>query len=101
MIGRAGFVPLGPFLLLAATAAVGHAQEKGPGAITPLASLRIRSETMNWFGDAPGGQYTFFGATARLGLEQQLLRRRVGSGEGRQAGLWLGHPAWTVGGGAR
>ena len=42
--------------------------------VTPVASFRVRSETIDWFGSAPGGGYSFLGAIARLGLEQQQPR---------------------------
>lgn len=42
--------------------------------VTPVASFRVRSENIDWFGNAPGGGYSFVGAFARLGLEQQRPR---------------------------
>lgn len=42
--------------------------------VTPVASFRIRSESIGWFGSATGGDYSFVGALARLGLEQQRSR---------------------------
>lgn len=43
-------------------------------AVTPVGSVRVRSETLDWFGSSPGGGYSFLGALARLGLEQQRPR---------------------------
>ncbi len=50
------------------------AQSSRSGGITPVASIRVRSETLNWFGDSPGGAYSFLAGTARLGLERQRPR---------------------------
>jgi len=58
--------------------------------VTPIVSLRVRSETIDWFGSAPGGQYSFFGAIGRLGLEQQ--QRRFGWRIEFAAPLLLGLP---------
>lgn len=57
--------------VLAVTPVPGHAQQDDPGAVKPVASVRVRGETMDWFGDASGGKYSFLGAYARLGLEQK------------------------------
>ncbi len=62
--------------------------------VRPIAAVRVRSETMNWFGDAPGGEYSFLGAIARLGLEQQ--RRRFDWRIEFAAPVLLGLPADAI-----
>jgi hypothetical protein len=57
------------FLITPAFAAA--QQQPATGKITPLASVRLRGEAWNWFGDHAGGDYSYFGAIARLGLEQK------------------------------
>ncbi len=59
--------------------------------VTPVASFRVRSENIDWFGSAPGGSYSFVGAIARLGLEQQ--RARFGWRIELAAPVLLGLPA--------
>jgi len=49
-------------------------QEAGANPVRPVGAIRIRAESMNWFGNAPGSQYSFLGATARFGLEQRTSR---------------------------
>lgn len=51
--------------------ATSRAQPAGVGKVTPIASIRLRGEAWNWFGDQPGGDYQYLGALARLGLEQK------------------------------
>ena len=62
--------------------------------VTPIVSVRVRSETINWFGNAPGGDYSFLGAIARLGLEQQ--RPRFGWRIEFAAPVLLGLPADAI-----
>lgn len=42
------------------------------GAVVPFASLRVRGEGWNWFGDEPAGRYGFVGALLRAGVSQSL-----------------------------
>ena len=62
--------------------------------ITPVVTVRVRGEAMNWFGDAPGGAYSFLGAIVRLGLEQQ--GRRFGWHLEFAAPILLGLPADAI-----
>lgn len=41
------------------------------------ASLRTRVENWNWFGDDPGGQYTFSGTLLRLGIVHQHKNHEI------------------------
>ena len=40
------------------------------GAVVPFASLRVRGEQWDWFGNDPAGSYGFVGALLRVGLSQ-------------------------------
>ena len=55
-----------PHILLLLAAVVATAQET-----KFTASLRTRVENWNWFGDDPGGDYTFSGSLLRLGIVHQ------------------------------
>lgn len=62
---------LGACVLALIALAPASAQQAASGKIAPVASLRLRGEAWNWFGDEPGGDYQYVGALARLGLEQR------------------------------
>jgi len=57
--------------LLLLTSEASDAQPSDASRITLSGSLRSRAETMDWFGAAPGGRYSFLGSTLRVGLEQR------------------------------
>ncbi|MDP1858355.1 MAG: alginate export family protein [Gemmatimonadaceae bacterium] len=64
-------------LSLASAAAPSPVAAQAPTAAAPptgapvvSASLRVRSEQWDWFGDEPGGRYGFVGALLRVGLSQ-------------------------------
>lgn len=61
-------------LALALLPGAAAAQQTATGGLSPVFSLRIRGETMDWFGDREGGSYSFLGATARVGIEQKRSR---------------------------
>ena len=61
-----------PFTVAPATA---QAPERREG-VTPILTARVRAESWNWFGDAPGDDYAYAHALLRFGAEQQ--RETVG-----------------------
>jgi hypothetical protein len=61
----------GALVLALVAPALATAQQAASGKVTPVASVRLRGEAWNWFGDQPGGDYLYGGAIARLGLEQK------------------------------
>ena len=68
---------LAPMLSLASACATSPLAAQAPTAPAPptgapvlSASLRVRSEQWDWFGNEPGGRYGFVGALLRVGLSQ-------------------------------
>ena len=73
---RLSFRGLLAALLAFPPAAPLSAQATPSAAITPILTARLRAESWDWFGDAPGDAYAYPHLLLRFGLEQQ--RRALG-----------------------